>query len=67
MKACIQKSFATDGCFAMMRSDVMQQSIQLDATLPDVPSPAIAEGVEDDENVEEMDFEAADGGGNECD
>ena len=45
----------------------MQQSIQLDATLPDVPSPAIAEGVEDDENVEEMEFEAADGGGTECD
>ena len=27
----------------------------------------IPEGVEDDENVEEMDFEAADGGGNEWD
>ena len=61
MKACIQKSFATDGCFTMMRSDEMQQSIQLDATLP------IAEGVKDDENVEEMDFDAAAGRGNECD
>ena len=54
MKTCIQNSFAADGCFTTIRSDDMQLSAQLDATQFVDNTVAIAEGVEIDENVEEL-------------
>jgi hypothetical protein len=66
MKACIQKSFANDGFFTLMRSDDMQLAAQLQVNLAVVDSPAISDEVENDENVEEVDYDANIDGENEC-
>ena len=57
MKACIQKSFSDDGFFGIMRSDEMQQPMRVEFPLPDEDLMAIADGVENDENIEELAFD----------
>lgn len=56
MKTCIQNSFASDGCFSIMRSDEMQLAAQFDTTQFVDNSAAIEEGVENNENIENLDF-----------
>ena len=56
MKLCIQKSFADDGLFTIVRSDDMQLAIQLEVSLA-VESPLfIVAEVENDENIEDFNF-----------
>ena len=57
MKACMQKSFCNDGFFGIMRSDEMQQPMRVEFPLPDEDLMAIADGVENDENIEELAFD----------
>ena len=54
MKACIQKSFATDGCFEIMRSDEMQPAVQFETTQFVDNSVAIVDGVENNEDVDNL-------------
>ena len=54
MKVCIRNSFANDGCFSQMRSSEMQQNCQIKGTAILEEFPAPPEGVEDAENVEEV-------------
>ena len=58
MKACIQNAFAVDGCFRAMRSPEMQLIAHLDQAHI-VDDSAVIEGVEADENFQEL---AADSG-----
>ena len=67
MRTCIQNSFATDGCFSTMRSDDMQLAMQLDSTQFVDNSVAVAEGVENNENADEMGFISDDESGDESD
>lgn len=67
MKACIQKSFATDGCFEIMRSDEMQLAVQFETTQFVDNSVAIVEGVENNEDVDNLGFVSDDGSGDESD
>ena len=46
-----------DGFFGIMRSDEMQQPMRVDFPLPDEDLMAIADGVENDENIEELAFD----------
>ena len=43
--------------FGIMRSDEMQQPMRVDFPLPDEDLMAIADGVENDENIEELAFD----------
>jgi hypothetical protein len=56
MRACIQDSFANAGFFTAMRSDEMQQAMELQANQLDDNDQAIDEGHENEENVEELGF-----------
>ena len=57
MKACIRKSFASDGFFTEMRSSEMQLMVQMEVATLAEEDPDI-EGIENDEIVEELDAES---------
>ena len=56
MKLCIQKSFADNGFFTIMRSDDMQLAMQLEVSLAVENPLVIVADDEDDENIEEFNF-----------
>lgn len=58
MKACIRKSFANDGLFTQMRSPEMQLMLQMEGAALAEEDPAIEEGIENDEMVEEVDADS---------
>lgn len=57
MKASIRKSFESDGFFTEMRSSEMQLMVQMEGASLVEEDPAI-EGIEDEENVEELDADS---------
>ena len=57
LRTGIQKSFCNDAFFGIMRSDEMQQPMRVEFPLPDEDLMAIADGVENDENIEELAFD----------
>ena len=56
MKACIKKSFVTDGCFTVPRSDDMQLATQLEASQTVDNSPAILDEADNKEIIKGLGF-----------